>query len=158
MTGQRATMRDEAAAIHSQIMSFTLKATLARYTPLFYCERTMVIESVHVRTEALDTNTAALTGNLAYAADAVALSTNTDITGTVPLGSGNGAAATVQTATLLPSTSGVVPTENVVAGEKNASGSTAATKGRMVLFETSAAPDASLGPVTITLRVTTIQH
>lgn len=158
MTGQRATVRDEAAAICSEVLSFSLKATLAQYTPLFYCERDMVIESVQVRAEALDTNTTDLTGNLAYAADAVALSTNTNITSTVPLGSVNGTAAAVQSASLVPTTQGAVPTENVVKGERNASGSTAATKGHTVLFETSAAPDASLGPVTITMRVTTIKH
>jgi len=154
MAGQRPTEPIESPDHNGHQMTFRFPATVPQQVALHYAEKDLVIESAHIRTEALDATNTSLTANLAKVADGAALSSNTDVTsGGALLGStnGSGKASSWQELTFVTSTG--IPSENIVKGERESlrSGGSV-TRGELLVLEFSNAPAASLGPVTLHIR------
>jgi hypothetical protein len=112
--------------------------TTQRY-PLFVEDRDIIIDDVWIRIEARDSSQA-LTVRLIKVIEGSAITANVDVTDTLGVGTGGGTIS-AQTLTYFTfPTSGGVPTENLVLA------------GQLVAVEFSAAPDASVGEVTIGIR------
>lgn len=118
MAGQRATLVEQMEDHHAPLNYSWMNAAITgkRYIPLFVAERDTVVESAIMRWTTADGS--ARLANLAYAANAVALSTNTNMT-TAAIDI-NGTAATNNTFTFITNatagtaSSGAVPESNIV--------------------------------------------
>lgn len=147
--GQRATNKTEAAAIESGYLSFTFDPGTTQFWPLFLTERKIAVEAVNVRYTA--NNNGALTGGLSYGDDGDAMA-NDLIEVTPSAGTGsinfNTTINTKQAASLATGsgtyTAGKCPGYNVIPEDA------------LLFWEFSAAPNANLGYVTVTIRYSTV--
>ncbi len=151
MAGQRAVQAFQAAPIESGYLSFTFDPGTAQFWPLFLTERKIAVEAVNVRYTA--NNNGALTGGLSYGDDGDAMANDlVEVTPSASTGSinFNTTADTKQSAGLCTSagvyTAGKVPSHNVI------------PENSLLFWEFSAAPNADLGYVTVTIRYTTVLY
>lgn len=110
--GQRPTTTEQRQSIVTQVLHFNWDPTTGQYHPLFVNDKPFVVEKAVARWATAAG--AASTMNLCYAANGVALSTNTDISTAIDA---NGTADTLNTFPLLPNTTTTgakTPTSNIV--------------------------------------------